>query len=142
MREPTILRHLSVLYRISQIRINRKLKPYGIGAGQYPFMLALLRHPGISQDALSRHLVIDKGTTAKAVKTLRKAGFVVRERDGGDKRAFKLFATEKGEALREILDGILLEWRDALWSGFDQKERDAAYSLAERMAANAQAAVD
>jgi len=137
MREPTILRFISIIYRYSQIHIAKKLKSYGIGSGQYPFILAICRSPGISQDGLSEKLVIDKGTTAKSVKTLESAGFLERKIDDADRRAYKLYATPIGQELQGALDTILLEWRDILWKGFSQDERKQVYDLAIRMADNA-----
>jgi DNA-binding MarR family transcriptional regulator len=137
MREPTILRFVSILYRYSQMRIAKRMKPFGIGPGQYPFILGIRRQPGISQDGLAERLAIDKGTTAKAVKTLERGGFIDRRLDPADKRAYKLYPTKKGEELSAALDAVLLEWREILFSGFSEEERKQAYSLVVRMSENA-----
>jgi len=137
MREPTILRFVSIIYRYSQIHIAKRLKPFRVGSGQYPFILAIRRNPGISQDGLSEILAIDKGTTAKSIRTLRDAGFIERKIDDTDKRAYKLYATPYSRELISALDSILLEWRDILWKGFSREEREQAYNLAIRMAENA-----
>ncbi len=137
MQKPTILRFISILYRYNQILIGKRLEPYGVGPGQYAFILPICRQPGISQDGLSDCLVIDKGTTAKAVKALEQRGYVVRKTDLADKRAYMLYATEKGERLRDTLEQILHSWQDILWQGFDEKEKEMAYEFVVRMATNA-----
>ena len=137
MREPTVLRYISIVYRYSQIHISRKLKSFPIGSGQYPFILAVCRNPGISQDGISERLVIDKGTTAKAVKALEKGGYIERRIDETDRRAYKLYVTREGRKLRDYLDRVLLEWSDCLWKDFGPEERDITYKLVERMARNA-----
>lgn len=141
-QEPTILRFISILYRYSHMHIARKVQPLGLASGQHPFLLAVARHPGKSQDALAEHLVIDKGTTAKAIRTLEESGFIQRIIDPEDKRAYRLFVTEKGKEVGNVLDGMLLEWQDALFQGFTATEKQMARDLVKRMADNARRTVD
>jgi DNA-binding MarR family transcriptional regulator len=137
MREPSILRHVSVLYRYSQMYFSKRLNPCEIGPGQYPYILRICRYPGISQDGLSEDLVIDKGTTAKAVKLLEAGGYITRKSDLEDKRIHRLVVTEKGERMKTVIDEVLEEWREILWDGFTNEEKMQAENLVKRMAANA-----
>lgn len=139
MQAPTILRYASILYRYSQIYLAGRLKPLRIGVGLYPFMLAICRQPGLNQESLSETLVMDKGTTAKAVKELEDKGCIVRKPDQSDGRINRLYPTPCGDAMRTRIDGFLREWSDMLWRGFSDGERAQSYDLLQRMAANAQA---
>ncbi|MCX7787018.1 MAG: MarR family winged helix-turn-helix transcriptional regulator [Spirochaetes bacterium] len=136
-REPTILRFVSILYRYSHMYIARKLQPFGLAVGHHPFLLAVSRHPGNSQDAIAEHLVIDKGTTAKAIKALEASGFIHRMVDLKDRRAYKLFVTDKGKKMGAILDKVLLEWQETLFRGFTPSEKQLTMDLVKRMAENA-----
>ena len=135
--EPTILRFISILYRYSHMHIARRLQPYGLASGQHPFLLAICRHPGFSQDQLSEHLVIDKGTTAKAVKALEKGGWIERRVDAADRRVYRLFATKQGQELGNRLDDILRQWQEVLFADFTPTEKQEAFDLVKRMAENA-----
>ncbi|WP_319416387.1 MarR family winged helix-turn-helix transcriptional regulator [Marispirochaeta aestuarii] len=137
MNRPTILRYISILYRFSQIHIAQQLKPHKIGSGQYPFIFSVCRNPGINQDGLSERLLIDKGTTAKAVKILEAGGFLRREQDPADRRVYRLYATPEGEELGKTLESILPLWQELLWKGFSRQEKEQAYSLVQRMSENA-----
>jgi DNA-binding MarR family transcriptional regulator len=139
-KEPTILRFISILYRYSHMHIARRLQPYGLASGQHPFLLAVCRHPGFSQEKLSEHLVIDKGTTAKAVKALEKGGWIERRVDEADRRMYRLFATKQGQELGSRLDDILLKWQEVLFAGFSPTEKEEAFDLVKRMAENARSA--
>ncbi|HUW70319.1 MAG TPA: MarR family winged helix-turn-helix transcriptional regulator [bacterium] len=141
MRTPTILRYVSILYRYSQIYLARRLKPLHSSAGLYPFILAVCRQPGMNQESLSDLLVMDKGTTAKAVKELELKGCIVRKPDQSDRRTNRLYPTTQGEALRDELDVFLLEWKEILWKGFSDSEKTQSYDLMMRMAANARSHV-
>lgn len=137
MGGPTVLRYVSMLYRHSQMHVAKSLKGYGIGPGQHSFLLGICAEPGISQEGLSERLAIDKGTTAKAVKALIARGFVSRRRDPDDGRAYRLYPTDSGEALLELVREVLVDWQESLWAGLEPEERRLAFFLTERMAANA-----
>jgi len=137
MREPSILRYVSVLYRYSQIFITKRLKSFDFCSGQYPFILRVARRPGISQDELSEELVIDKGTTAKAIKAMAARGYIRVEADTADKRVHRLYATRKGEEIRDVISGVIDEWREILGKGFSAEENARVDELVRRMSENA-----
>lgn len=137
MQTPTILRYVSILYRFSQIHMAKRLRPFGLGAGHYPLLLAVMRKPGIRQDGLAERLAMDKGTIAKAIRHLQKEGLLYRRIDLIDRRAYRLFATRKGKRLSLTLEAFLLEWQSLLYASLTGKERREAYRLTVAMAANA-----
>ena len=65
---------IALIYRYSQSYFNEKLKKYGLGNGQYVFLLHLLDHEGINQETLAHMVKIDKTTAARAVARLAARG--------------------------------------------------------------------
>jgi DNA-binding MarR family transcriptional regulator len=121
---------ISYLYRYEQIYIGKKIEPYGIGSGQFPFLMRLYREDGINQESLSNYLKIDKGTTTRAIQKLVNEGYVFRQRDEKDKRSYRVFLTEKGKKLEPDLKKIVSEWEDILFFGFnDSKRKEIKNSL-------------
>ncbi|MPM72500.1 HTH-type transcriptional regulator SarZ [bioreactor metagenome] len=114
---------ISYLYRYEQIFIGKKIEPYGIGSGQFPFLMRLYREDGINQESLSDYLKIDKGTTARAIQKLVDEGYVFRQRDEKDRRSYRVFLTEKGKKMEPYMKKIALEWEEILFSGFDDSQR-------------------
>lgn len=139
MNEPRISigRQISLLYRHGQMFAGDRLKEHGIGRGQYIFLNALYHEDGISQEALSDTLRIDKGTTAKAVKKLEQEGYITRRSSPGDKRVNQVKLTEKARVIEPVIRGVLLEWRDILTEGFTVEEKLQIHGLLERMGQNA-----
>lgn len=133
----SIARWISVLYRYGQSYINKKLEPYNIGSGQYIFLFALYEHDGVSQEELSDHLRIDKTTTAKAIKRLEEEGYVTRSIDSNDKRAYKVFVTQKALDIKTVAQNAHRDWRDILSSGLSEEDKDIVVQLFEKMAENA-----
>ncbi|MHC1756025.1 MAG: MarR family winged helix-turn-helix transcriptional regulator [Methanosarcina sp.] len=114
---------ISYLYRYEQIFIGKKIEQYGIGSGQFPFLMRLYREDGINQESLSDYLKIDKGTTARAIQKLVDEGYVFRQKDEKDRRSYRVFLTEKGKKMEPDLKKIASEWEDILFSSFDDSQR-------------------
>lgn len=114
---------ISYLYRYEQIYIEKKIEPYSISSGQFPFLMRLYREDGINQESLSDYLKIDKGTTTRAIQKLIDEGYVYRLRDEEDRRSYKIFLTEKGKNLKSDMKKIVSEWEDILFFGFSDSQR-------------------
>ncbi|MDK2799801.1 MAG: hypothetical protein PWP27_1097 [Clostridiales bacterium] len=136
-KNKSIGRWISILYRYGQCYFEKELRPYKIGSGQFIFLLALLEQDGISQESLSNHLNIDKGTTARAIKKLEAAGYIVRRTDPDDKRANRVYVTEKALEIRAILGNITKKWTDLLSVDFTAEEKEIIIDLLKRMSQNA-----
>ncbi len=130
-------RWISLLNRYMQGYISGHLKAHNIGYGQYVFLLTLYHNNGISQDTLSELMNIDKGTTAKAVKKLEDEGYLYREVDPSDKRAYKLYYTEKAIELQPILFEIIDSCNNILTCDFTAEEKEMSLKLLQKMSQNA-----
>lgn len=130
-------RWVSLLNRYIQAYISKHLKAYNLGCGQHSFLLVLYDNNGISQDTLSDILNIDKGTTAKAVKKLEDEGYVYREVDPDDKRAYRLYCTEKALNLKPVLFEVLRSYNDMLTANFTEEEKELTLKLLKKMSENA-----
>jgi DNA-binding MarR family transcriptional regulator len=132
-----ITKWISILYRYGQNHISRQLSLYDIGSGQYIFLLALYKKDGISQEEVSDHLKIEKATTAKAMKKLEKEGYIKRNTDSSDKRAYKVFLTKKALDMKPVIYDLLKNWTQVLMTGLTENEKETIYQLLEKMAKNA-----
>lgn len=133
----SIGRWISILYRYNHCYIDKELKKYHIGSGQSIFLNALLRKDGISQEELSHILMIDKATTARALAKLEKEGYVQRKIDPKDRRAYRIFVTDKAKEMERIFFNILYQWTEILSSGMDQEQKELVLDMLQKMAYNA-----
>lgn len=116
-------RYVSQMYRKGNSYIGKQLSDIGIGSGQFMFLLELYRKDGRSQEELSERLSIDKGTTARAIKKLEEDGFLFRERDENDKRAYKIYLTDKGNNIKQPILDALKSWEDIITTRLSNEER-------------------
>ncbi|MCL4385262.1 MAG: MarR family transcriptional regulator [Cyanobacteria bacterium] len=137
LNKHSITKWISILYRYGQSHISRQLSSYNIGSGQYIFLIALYKRDGISQEELSDHLKIEKATTAKAIKRLEKEGYIKKDINSSDKRAYKIFLTQKALDVKPVIFKLLKDWSDFLMTGFTEDEKKVIFNLMERMANNA-----
>ena len=98
-------KYISQLYRKGSVFINKEVSEYGIGSGQFMFLLELYINDGKNQEEIAETLKIDKGTTARALKKLEEQGFVTRIKDENDKNSTGKMNLEE-EDWEELLSEI------------------------------------
>lgn len=138
----SIGRSMSIIYRYRQILINHKLKPYDLGCGQYIFLMNIARNLGISQKELTSLVMIDKATTAKALKKLEENDYIYRVCDLADRRYNQLFLTDKGHELVPIIIDILEGITEELTHGLSDDECEQFSAISNMILDNAILAVD
>jgi DNA-binding MarR family transcriptional regulator len=139
-KKPYIGKWVTALYRVGRSYFDHCANQYGISSGHIFFLLCLYRQQGMSQDAISKCLYVDKGTTARISATLEALGYVTREEDLKDKRAYRVFLTEKGISLEPSIRLILKNWANIMTADFTDEEKKVVYQLLQRMTDKAIAA--
>mgnify|MGYP002399948809 FL=1 len=130
-------RWIATLFRRSRVHLDRVFEPMGLGKGLYLYLALLSRNEGLTQHQLAVELAFDEGTVARAVQRLTDSGWLRKERDGRDGRAFRVYLAPLAH---EIMPRVLQEleaWNGLLVQGFTAEEREIALRLLVRMAENA-----
>ncbi|KGJ49568.1 MULTISPECIES: MarR family winged helix-turn-helix transcriptional regulator [Paraclostridium] len=126
-------RYISQIHRKGGSFISKELSGLGVGAGQFMFLLELYRGDGRSQEDLAETLNIDKGTTARAIKKLEEEGFLTREKDEIDKRAYKLYLTDKGKSVKGIIYEVLSKWEVYMTTNLTEEESKLVRTLLQKI---------
>ena len=134
-REP-IGKYISQIHRKANSFINKEISKFGIGSGQIMFLIQLYKKDGISQEELSENLNIDKGTTCRAIKKLEDEKFLIRVKDENDKRAYKLYLTEKSKEIEGNIKSILYEWEKSISKDLSQEEVDILLTVLKKICIN------
>ena len=136
MKDISFGRYTSVLYRHMQILLNEDLAEYGLGSGQYLYLISLSKSPGMNQKELTARLSMDKATTAKALNKLESEGYIERLKDEHDRRNYRIYLTEKGRDFMPVLKDILDDLTKVIIKGMQEEEVALAASLFDRMIRN------
>lgn len=126
-------KYIGELHRASGIYFSKKFNKFGIGSGQYIFLLNLYRNSGITQEELTDIVKLDKATTARAIKKLEEEGYVSRVKKENDKRAYRLELTEKAENIKEEVYSIMNQWESKVRSCLTQEETEELINLLSKL---------
>ena len=133
----SVSKWISVVDRHTQMYVSRRLRHYGVGAGQISFLMRLYKEDGVSQDSLAKELVVDKATVTRAVQSLEEAGLITRRPCTEDRRKNLVFLTEQAHTAREEIEQAMRAWTMVLTKGVEEEERQQLVHLLKHASANA-----
>ncbi len=116
---------------------SEKLKDTELSGCHTPYILAICRHPGISQDRLARHICINRSNVTRHLAYLEEHGFVERRQSETDRRVLLVYPTEKAEAILPTVFDVVHEWNDYITAGFSEDELDQLCGMMDRIAERA-----
>ena len=117
---------------------NRAMVQKGLTGIQAQLLLYILDHSeqGTSLTHIHQRFGYSMAALSGLVKRLREKDYVRTEPCAQDDRKKLLFGTEKGERVREFLDGAILQTQDWLYDGFTQEELATLDRLQKKMLRN------
>ncbi|KZL92609.1 MarR family winged helix-turn-helix transcriptional regulator [Clostridium magnum] len=131
-----LLKLTNGIYRCTQVYIDKKLGKFDLSIGTYPYLLVLNKNQGISQNEISRELSVDKAMSARTIKKLIELGYIRKEENEEDIRAYKLYITDKAKSIMPELIEILNEWTDILVQGNDKERIESSLEFLENVLEN------
>ncbi len=122
--------------RVSR-RLNKITKEniakYGLTTSQFFLLIALYEENGILISKLAEKVALDKATLTGIIDRLERDGFVERRDDPKDRRAIRVYLTEKAEALRDELLKIYHKNNSRFLSVLTDEERKAFERIVEKL---------
>jgi DNA-binding MarR family transcriptional regulator len=113
--------HVCFLMDVATRRItkfyNRRLRRFGITYNHLFILTCLWEEEGVHVKELARQLCLDSSSLTGHLDRLERVGLVVRQDDPDDRRAVRIFLTEKGRHLKEQLEPISQELKETLQRG-------------------------
>lgn len=110
--------------RLMRTVYDRRVKGIGLTRSQWWVLNHLFRHPGATQTELASILEIERPTLGRLLDRLEKKGWVRREHDATDRRAWRVHLTKAAEpAMRRLRTQAARLRSDAL-AGLSAKERE------------------
>lgn len=128
-----IIRHLTAVSRCGVEYRKQQLGSLPIDGRSARYLLEVCDRPGISQEAMSRRLLVDKSTVARQSATLEDAGLLLRKPCPEDKRLLLLYPTEKTLALLPQLQKIWDDWEALVTEDLTEQERETLAELLLKM---------
>ena len=134
----SIGRLTSHITHITHLYLTTQLQHYHISSGQLPLLMRLYHQDGIHQEQLAHDLLLDKTTCTRQITKLVKAGLITKENDPTDKRANKIYLTDKAHRIKKDVRHILRTWRNILLQNFTPEDQNQFLTYLQRTIENAQ----
>ncbi len=122
--------------RVARERTDRVLAGYGVRVGQQIVLEALWREDGLTPGELARRIGVETPTMVRGVGRMEAAGLVVRRDDPRDGRLVRVYLTDRGRELEEIIPQAEDEVIEEAFSGFSMKDRKQLTRLLSRVLEN------
>lgn len=94
--EVRVLRRFRIVFNAVKTHFKQVEKQAGIGGAQLWALSIIGAQPGVGVGALAETMDVHQTTASNLVRSLAKAGLVVAERKGTDRRAVQLLITSDG----------------------------------------------
>ena len=110
----TVSQKMAKIGRLGIAYARERIDDPKLSTVQYKVCVTIYNEPGLSQDAVSRELGMDKSSIAKLIAKLMSDDVVYRTTNPKDHREYQLYLTEKGQALTQEFVDYLFEWETNL----------------------------
>ena len=127
--------HVCFLLDVATRRItkfyNRRLRRFGITYNHLFILTCLWEQDGVHVKDLAKQLCLDSSSLTGHLDRMERVGLVVRHDDPDDRRAVRVFLTDKGRHLKDQLEPIGQELKETLQAGV-QPQAIGAFTAALR----------
>lgn len=137
-----VLAPYSMGYRIkllSQLlgrKLQEQLEPFGLTSFHWVVLCCLWEEDGLATSSIGDKLQQVGGTLTGVLDRMEERGLIRRERDQNDRRIWRIWLTETGKSLQDVLPPIAIELREQAFRGISYSEREQLSTLLDQIIAN------
>lgn len=122
--------------RVMRRRFDERARAIGITRPQWRTLVTLAREEGIQQGTLADRLEVEPITLCRMIDRLAEADLVERRRDPADRRAWRIFLTDRARPLLDRIGIVADDLFGVALDGIDEAERSALTATLERIRFN------
>jgi MarR family transcriptional regulator, transcriptional regulator for hemolysin len=115
---------LNDVARLLRVTYDRRVKSLGLTRSQWWVLTHLFRAGGVTQSELAEMLEIEKPTLGRLLDRLEAKGWVRREHDERDRRAWRVHLTDTVEPALHTMRDVAAELRRDALTGMPAEERE------------------
>jgi DNA-binding MarR family transcriptional regulator len=125
------------LWRAFHTRTAERLNSIGLTPALFALLNVLGAREGAIQQQLSADMGIDPSAMVKLINELEEAGLAERRRRPGDRRAWEVTITPKGQRTLQRARRLVVQVQDDVLGGLTEPQRHKLLSLLRRALASA-----
>lgn len=127
---------LSDASRLMRRSFDQRARSIGVTRPQWRVITMLARNEGINQGGLADLIEVEPITLCRMVDRLTEGGLVERRPDPNDRRAWRLFLTDKAHAILSDLRYLAADLNQEILNGISDSEQEQLRHLLETIRAN------
>lgn len=127
---------LAELSRLMRRAFDARAREIGVTRVQWQVLSMLSQHEGVNQGGLAELLDVEAITLCRMVDRLQEAELVERRANPADRRAWRLFLTDRARTLLDELRPLAKSMMEDAMTGLTQSERDQLCNSLERIRFN------
>lgn len=127
---------LAQVARLMRRAFDERAREIGVTRPQWLVLSILLLDEGINQGGLAERLEVEPITAGRMIDRMQDAGLVERRADPADRRAWRLYLTERGREIIDRLQPLAIETSQLTLNGITDAEREQLLATLEKMLAN------
>ncbi|MBN3492522.1 MarR family winged helix-turn-helix transcriptional regulator [Vibrio neptunius] len=113
--------------------LDTELKKHGLTLALWPTLMCLWEEEGVTQRDIAQKSKVENSTTTRTLDKLESLGLVERHPDPNSRRAFRIYLTNEGRALKDTLVPIPIAINQKLLSVLEPEERGEIIRLLQKM---------
>ncbi|HEY9903081.1 MAG TPA: MarR family transcriptional regulator [Candidatus Sericytochromatia bacterium] len=127
---------IKLLSQVMGRKFQERLEPFGLTTFHWVVLCCLWEDDGLATSSIGERLQQVGGTLTGVLDRMEERGLVRRERDTRDRRIWRIWLTDAGKQLEEVLPPIAVEIREEAMAGMAVPDRELFSSLIDRAIAN------
>ena len=135
-RSRSVALKLSVVARQLRVSFDQSAETCGLTRAQWTVIAVVARNPGATQRTVAEALEVREITAGRLVDRLCEEGYLRRDENPSDRRAYCVHLTPAAEPLLAKLDDLARLHEARIFSGFESEALEKLDSLLDRIARN------
>ncbi|MBE9012847.1 MarR family transcriptional regulator [Pseudanabaenaceae cyanobacterium LEGE 13415] len=127
---------IKLLSQLLGRRFQERLEPYRLTPFHWVVLCCLWQEDGQATSSIGDRLQQVGGTLTGVLDRMCDRGLIRRERDAQDRRIWRIWLTDAGRQLKEVLPSIAVEVRETALQGIPHSEREQFSHIVDRIIAN------
>ncbi len=127
---------IKLLSQLLGRKFQERLEPFGLTVFHWVVLCCLWEEDGLPTSGIGEKLQQVGGTMTGVLDRMEERGLIRRERDQHDRRVWRIWLTEEGKQLEDVLPPIAVEIREQAMQGIPVADRETFSELVDRAIAN------
>ncbi len=127
---------IKFLAQLASRRFQEKLEPFGLTPFHWVVLCCLWEEDGLPTSTICGKLQQVGGTLTGVLDRMEERNLICRERDVRDRRIWRIWLTEEGNRLREVLPPLAKTLIDQAMDGIPETDRQHLSRMLDQIIAN------